>query len=64
MCRFFSCRTWFPGYRNTGLALYTHDLYNHKKPSFVFPRLKDALKERADAGHLTATVTMDLRPAE
>jgi len=28
------------------------------------PRLKDALKERADAGHLTATVTMDLRPAE
>jgi hypothetical protein len=28
------------------------------------PRLKDALKERADAGHLTVTVTMDLRPAE
>ena len=28
------------------------------------PRLKDALKERADNGHLTVTVTMDLRPAE
>ena len=28
------------------------------------PRVKDALRERADIGHLTVTVTMDLRPAE
>lgn len=28
------------------------------------PRIKDGLKERADSGHLTVTVTMDLRPAE
>ena len=28
------------------------------------PRVKDGLRERADMGHLTVTVTMDLRPAE
>ncbi|MFO8173728.1 MAG: hypothetical protein ACQET1_08435 [Gemmatimonadota bacterium] len=28
------------------------------------PRIKDGLRERADSGHLTVTVTMDLRPAE
>ena len=28
------------------------------------PRVKDGLRERADIGHLTVTVTMDLRPAE
>lgn len=28
------------------------------------PRLRDGLKERADVGHLSVTVTMDLRPAE
>ena len=28
------------------------------------PRIKDGLRERADMGHLTVTVTMDLRPAE
>jgi hypothetical protein len=28
------------------------------------PRLRDALKERADVGHVSATVTMDLRPAQ
>jgi hypothetical protein len=27
------------------------------------PRLRDALRERADLGHLSVTVTMDLRPA-
>ncbi len=28
------------------------------------PRLRDALRERADLGHLSVQVTMDLRPAE
>jgi hypothetical protein len=28
------------------------------------PRLRDALKERADVGHISVTVTMDLRPAQ
>jgi len=28
------------------------------------PRVRDALRERADFGHLSITVTMDLRPAE
>jgi len=28
------------------------------------PRVKDGLRERADMGHLTVTITMDLRPAE
>ncbi len=28
------------------------------------PRLKDGLRERADIGHLTVTITMDLRSAE
>ena len=28
------------------------------------PRVRDALKERADFGHISITVTMDLRPAE
>ena len=28
------------------------------------PRIKDGLRERADMGHLTVTITMDLRPAE
>ena len=28
------------------------------------PRVKDGLREKADVGHLTVTVTMDLRPAE
>jgi hypothetical protein len=32
----------------------------HKK---MDPRLRDALRERADLGHLSVTVTMDLRPA-
>jgi hypothetical protein len=27
------------------------------------PRIRDALRERADLGHLAVTVTMDLRPA-
>jgi len=30
----------------------------------IEPRIKDGLRERADSGHLTVTVTMDLRPAE
>ena len=28
------------------------------------PRVKDGLRERADMGHLTVTIIMDLRPAE
>jgi len=28
------------------------------------PRIRDGLREKADVGHLTITVTMDLRPAE
>ena len=28
------------------------------------PRLRDALKERADLGHISVEVTMDLRPAQ
>ncbi|MFQ5536629.1 MAG: hypothetical protein ACE5GJ_04180 [Gemmatimonadota bacterium] len=28
------------------------------------PRIRDALRERADVGHIQAQVTMDLRPAE
>jgi hypothetical protein len=28
------------------------------------PRLRDGLRERADVGHLSATVTMDLRTAQ
>jgi hypothetical protein len=28
------------------------------------PRIRDGLRERADQGHLTVQVTMDLRPAE
>lgn len=30
----------------------------------IEPRLRDALKERADIGHVAAEVTLDLRPAE
>lgn len=30
----------------------------------IEPRLRDALKERADIGHVKADVTLDLRPAE
>ncbi len=33
----------------------------HKK---MEPRIKDALKERADQGHLSVNITMDLRSAE
>jgi hypothetical protein len=33
----------------------------HKK---MEPRIRDALRERADQGHLSVQVTMDLRPAE
>lgn len=28
------------------------------------PRLRDGLRERADVGHISATVTMDIRPAQ
>ena len=30
----------------------------------VEPRIRDALKERADMGHIQVQVTVDLRPAE
>lgn len=30
----------------------------------IEPRLRDALKERADLGHVEAEITLDLRPAE
>lgn len=30
----------------------------------IEPRVRDGLRERADMGHLSITVTMDLRPAE
>jgi hypothetical protein len=30
----------------------------------VEPRIRDALRERADMGHVQVQVTMDLRPAE
>ena len=36
-------------------------LFAYKK---VEPRIRDALRERADMGHVTVQVTMDLRPAE
>jgi hypothetical protein len=30
----------------------------------IEPRLRDGLRERADVGHISATVTMDIRPAQ
>jgi hypothetical protein len=30
----------------------------------VEPRIRDALRERADLGHVQIQVTVDLRPAE
>ena len=30
----------------------------------IEPRVRDALRERADLGHLSVQVVMDLRPAE
>jgi hypothetical protein len=36
-------------------------MFSYKK---LEPRLKDALRERADLGHISVEITMDLRPAQ